>query len=120
VAKPDVTMLTLEQFDMARGLDVMWGRGVTDPALSVFEKTANAADADVETLGKDIVWRGRNFVIKAADVAKLAKDSEAMLEMFNEKFALSFQKNPVVVFKSLPDTMQATLANMIRTREASE
>jgi hypothetical protein len=115
VATPEVTMKALEEFDLGNGLDTLWDHDVVDPALTVFEKTAE--DEDLNRFKRDVVWEGHNLVVSSKDIEDLATETEALLKLFDADHVLRFQKNPVTVFKSLPDEVQSTLAHMTRRQK---
>lgn len=108
-------MKALEEFDLGNGLDTLWDHDVVDPALTVFEKTAE--DEDLNRFKRDVVWEGHNLVVSSKDIEDLATETEALLKLFDADHVLRFQKNPVTVFKSLPDEVQSTLAHMTRRQK---
>tara|TARA_Y100001973_G_scaffold100503_1_gene161745 strand:+ start:3157 stop:4251 length:1095 start_codon:yes stop_codon:yes gene_type:complete len=98
----------LERFDKGTNLKRYWDRDLADPYYAVFnmEKSAAgmvSAPATIQ-VGSDTVTEGalKNF----------ARDRNALVKLFGESFADSYQKDPLKIFQSMPLPQKKVIARM--------
>jgi len=101
-ASPDHLAQALTLFDEEAGLNHLWDQHVLDPISTCFEKDATA----------DFVWVEGAERVTEADLRLMSSNRGLLAEHFGEQFADQFAKDPVAVFKSLPDVNKVTLARM--------
>ena len=98
----------LAQADIVSGLNWSWGGAVSDPWLATFggetEKQAESAWNWKSDLGE---------VVNATQLKKLALSGRAHLTAkFSGDMVDAFQKDPVAIFESMPQTHKALIAKM--------
>lgn len=86
-------------------LNHLWDKHVVDPFYSVLGHVKTAED--------DVVWAEGNDRVTKNELEQLAaNDKGALMSKFGETFVMDFIKNPVSVFKSMPDPVKLVLARM--------
>jgi len=100
-ANPEKLATALTLFDEQTGLDHLWDQHVLDPVSTCFEKTA-----------EDFVWVEGAERVTEADLRLLSANRQLLKDHFGDDFATQFAKDPVSVFKSLPDINKVTLARL--------
>jgi hypothetical protein len=100
---PEVYAECLRRFDIDQGLDAGWDRIVLDPWASTFGvKTAS-----------EIVWEQGAERVTAEELHNLANNnSKALKKDFTTDFVDQFQKDPVVLFNSMPDPQKKMIARL--------
>ena len=105
----------LHTFDTASGLDRLWDSTIADPWLSTFGMTKEAKGAAPSQATFHV---GADSVTAEA-LAILAKKRGQVAEHFGSSMADSFAKDPVAIFKSMPDPQKRVLANMANSAQSS-
>jgi hypothetical protein len=100
----------LAEADAVVGIDASYGRpgvGVRDPYAAVFGKTAAV---DTESTWS---WSEGSDYTNAEKLRKLGRHKpKALDELFGEGFGVSFCKDPVGVFRSMPDPQKVVIARL--------
>lgn len=109
-ASPHVMAGLLAEADAAVGLDASYGRvgvGVRDPYAAVFGKTAAVDEDEVWS------WSEGSDYTNATRLRKLGRGHVAALDnLFGDGFSASFSKDPVGVFKSMPDPQKVVISRL--------
>lgn len=106
---PLMAVEVLTEIDKCSGADRAYGRpgvGFRDPYQAVFGKTA-ASDEDSQ-----YTWRGDTDYVSGMDIAAFAEKKICLDKMLGEGFSADFQKDPVGMFKSLPDPHKSIIARL--------
>jgi len=98
----------LSEFDSATGLNRYWDNGVMDPWYSTFciEKVAMGMGGLKAKLSVG------DMTITEEELKLLSQDMRKLRNLFGEEFALSFSKDPVSIFKSMPLPQKKVIARM--------
>jgi hypothetical protein len=100
---PEVYSECLRRFDVEAGLDRGWDRVVLDPWASTYgiDKTAK------------VVWEQGAERVTAEELTNLANNHSGKLdEHFSAGFSGEFKKDPISIFKSMPDPQKKMLSRM--------
>ena len=101
--RPDVYAEVLRRFDVDQGLDKGWDHVVLDPWASTFGIDKTAA----------IVWEQGGERVSDGQLQTLARNNlDPVKQAFGFEFADEFAKDPVGMFKSMPDPDKKILARM--------
>ena len=103
VVSPADLPTIIAEADYKTGLFRQWDGRLEDPLLSVL-KVAES---------NEVVHVG-HMTVTLNDLRHLADNFKMLRDHFGETFALSFKKDQVAVFKSLPDPTKEILARMSR------
>ena len=102
-AAPEVVAAALCAFDETTGVAHLWDHHVTDPYYSVI---GHIKEAEWD-------WAEGAERVTESDLKALAINNRGrVIASFGEDFANQLAKDPVSVFKSLPDTTKVLLARM--------
>lgn len=105
VLPPDEFSTVLEEFDKQAGLQQHYDRFVPDPYYSTFGIDKTASGEWSEVIGNDLVTETALKNLALVGHKQLHK-------LFGEDFAKEFQKEPVEIFKSLPEPQKKMVARM--------
>jgi hypothetical protein len=103
---PAVMVSLLHAADDAHGVDLVWNRevnGFRDPYRAVYEKSA-AED--------QFSWASGTDYTSGMLLQRLAAEYPGLDSVFDEDLVKSFKKDPVGIFKSLPDPQKVVLARL--------
>jgi len=101
--EPSTYAECLRRFDVEQGLDRGWDRVILDPWASTFgiDKTA------------EVVWEHGADRVTDRSLKNLAENhTDKVTAEFTDDMAHEFKKDPVGIFKSMPDPMKKILARM--------
>jgi len=105
---PEVMATALEKFDRENNLDLMWGRDIEDPYLSLFGMTKEAEYSFVD----------RNRIVSASRLQRCAKEQrDGLIDLFGEDFANEFAEDPVGIFESMPLDKKRIIMNLAASVE---
>lgn len=108
---PDIFAATLQEFDKVAGIDHMYGRDILDPYYSTFGKTASQTlDADDGDNGSHIV--GNDYVTNKQLKRHAHGSCEGLKVHYGDDFVEEYRKDPVGIFKSMPDDQKKYIARM--------
>jgi hypothetical protein len=100
---------TLVEFDKMAGLDYLYDSDVPDPFYSLFYKAAEEEYSYVDG----------NDMITEEDLRRLSKvGTKAIKHTFGEDFMTEFQKDPVGIFKSMPNDQKRMVMHMANDNSA--
>lgn len=98
----------LAELDRRQGFDVYWGNRIEDPW------TATLASEKVA----DIVYSHGDVFVSDKHIELLAKNErEALEKILDDDVVEEFCKNPVTVYKSLPEPMKKVLGRLAMDRQ---
>ena len=101
---PYVAAEALCAFDESTGLAHLWDRHVVDPYYTMFGEVKTA---------EEYIWAEGAERVTESDLKSLAANSvQALRSHFGGDFTDQFTKDPVGVFKSMPDPTKVVLARM--------
>lgn len=118
---PPVMAQLLKEADEATGAASTYGRpgvGYRNPYEAVYGKTAAEQD-DKLTEDEVYSWVGGNDYTNAWRLRALAEAPRGLDGAFDEDFIKSFRKDPVGIFKSLPDPQKVTIARLAANNSGS-
>lgn len=101
--EPGVYAEVLRRFDVENGLDSGWDHVVLDPWVSTFgiNKTA------------EVIWQSGADRVTDRAITNLAENHlDIVQEEFTEHMADEFKKDPISIFKSMPEPNKKILARM--------
>ena len=108
---PDVFSECLRRFDVNEGLDAGWDQIIPDPWASTYgiDKSAFA----------NVVWESGAERVTEDALVNLSRNHLARLEdLFNKELVAEFQKDPVGIFKSLPEPQKKLLSRLASDSES--
>lgn len=117
---PFVMAQLLEEADRDTGAASGYGRpglNFLDPYAAVFGKAASD-DADISEI--DYTWQDGTDRVTGVGLMELSKKGARVFKgVFEDSFGTAFCKDPVGVFKSLPDPQKKFVARLIGSSAAS-
>ena len=98
----------LTEFDSITGLNRYWDTDISDPWYSTFsiEKVAMGMP------GLKAKFTVGEMTVTEEELKLLSQDMRKLTDIFGEDFAVSFSKDPVAIFKSMPLPQKKTIARM--------
>jgi hypothetical protein len=93
------------EFDEHTGLSHLWDRHVADPYYTMLGTVKEAQP-------EEFVWTMASERATESDLQRLAESMSLLAGTYGDEFAENFRKNPVDVFKSLPDPMKIEISRM--------
>lgn len=108
---PMVMVGMLLEADRESGAAHSYGRigvGIEDPYVSVYGSAKIAEEDGCETYS----WSSGNDYVSGMQLKTLSKQNAKLDTMFGEGFASSFAKDPVGIFKSMPDPQKVVLSRL--------
>ena len=115
---PDMTAAALYQADTAFGLDQAYGKAVVgfrDPIEAVYgqEKVAHYKnDATDEYPDDKYTWSRGSDYATGDQIRHLSRSTHLMEGVLDDKVQTAFGRDPVTVFKSLPEPQKHALARL--------
>ena len=105
---PDEFASALCEFDTVTGLNRYWDTDIKDPWYSTFaiEKVAMGMP------GLKAKFTVGEMSVTEEELKLLSQDMRKLTDIFGEDFALSFSKDPVAIFQSMPLPQKKTIARM--------
>jgi len=92
-------------FDEHTQLDHLWDHHIVDPFYATLGHIKTAEDG--------VVWAEGNDRVTQSELEGLAlNDKGTLRDKFGDSFLMDFIKDPVAVFKSMPDPVKLVLARM--------
>jgi predicted nucleotidyltransferase len=102
--EPRAAAEALRGFDEATGLAHLWDHHVVDPYYTMLGEVKTA---------EEFIWAEGAERVTESDLKALAANSVMLLRShFGNDFTDEFCKDPVAVFKSMPDTTKVVLARL--------
>lgn len=105
---PDDFADTLNEFDNITGLNRYWDIDISDPWYSTFSLDKIAMGMP-KLKSKFTVGE---MTVTEEELKLLSQDMRKLTDIFGEDFAISFSKDPVSIFKSMPLPQKKTIARM--------
>lgn len=99
---PGVFANMLMEIDEATGLDEHWDNGISDPFTATLRKEAASFS-----------YTAVQGTVDEEDLMQLKGYRTLLSKAFGEDFADEFKKNPVAVFKSLPEPEKNTIVKLV-------
>lgn len=116
---PAVMVSVLSSIDAETGAHNAYGRAVTgyrDPYAAVYGSAKTAAEELPEE--ETYTWVGETDVVTGRDLVSFARlAAPGSNDTFGEGFAKEFCKDPIAMFKSMPDPQKIVLGRMARSGE---
>ena len=97
---------TLYSLDKKLGMSNLWDNYVPDPYASVLEKTAERLESYLYDMG--------DYTINGLDLGKLAENPDILAGYLAPEIITTFQKNPRMVFESLPRPQKSIIGRAIK------
>jgi hypothetical protein len=117
---PDTMAILLRETDVLSGADRAYGRpavGFRDPYAAVFgaPKLAEAQPTAEESYS----WAQGNDYVNGFMLMHYARTNPSLDQLFGKGFGASFQKDPIGIFKSMPDPQKVVLSRLAADNSSS-
>lgn len=116
---PGVMVDVLLELDRITGAEDAWGRtvvGYRDPYAAVYG-SAKLADAAAEADSDELyTWVGDTDIVSGMDLKRYAElGAKHVADTFGDDVRISYIKDPIGIFKSLPEPQKVILSRLARS-----
>jgi hypothetical protein len=103
---PDQFVELLTEVDKAAGLNWHYGNSICDPYLATYGGKEKSSAADPWS------WQGSSGERVNAEQLQSLANTDAITKTFSSEVAEAFNKDPVGIFESMPDTTKTIMAKL--------